>query len=219
MKEKKKKLSEEDYLELFFQKHGNKFQYLPFPEKINFNTPIKIICPKHGEFTLSIGIHKRGQGCPKCYDPVSRIRKHCYKPLGRAVWLKRFESVHGYDKYGYDKVPEDITITSKVEIYCMKHNSYFTMSVNDHYHGRGCPTCGNKKQGITRKQRLITRRDFERKARLVHGEKFEYSELPMEFSLYDTIMLFCNEHNHIFYCNAGEHLIGKGCPETSKLKI
>jgi hypothetical protein len=36
--------------------------------------------------------------------------------------------------------------------------------------------------------------------------------LPMEFNLMDTIILYCNEHDHAFFCVAQDHLNGKGCP-------
>ncbi|MDR1147090.1 MAG: hypothetical protein LBK66_00505, partial [Spirochaetaceae bacterium] len=81
---------------------------------------------------------------------------------------------------------------------------------------QGCPKCGTEKRLENSRQKLISRREFEQRARAVHGLLFEYSELPMEFSLNDSVIIFCNEHNHVFFCAARDHLDGKGCSRNSR---
>lgn len=46
-------------------KHGDKYDYSKV-EYINVDTPITIVCPKHGEFKQTPYIHMKGHGCPRC---------------------------------------------------------------------------------------------------------------------------------------------------------
>jgi hypothetical protein len=47
--------------------HNGKYSY-PEQEYVNRRIPIRIICPKHGEFLQAFEVHKRGGGCKKCND-------------------------------------------------------------------------------------------------------------------------------------------------------
>ena len=57
--------TKEKFLELAQNKHKSKYNYSKM-EYINYSTPIKIICPEHGEFWQTPANHLYGQGCPKC---------------------------------------------------------------------------------------------------------------------------------------------------------
>jgi len=46
--------------------HNHKYDY-SLVEYKNIDTPITIICPKHGKFTTSPKIHLRGSQCKQCY--------------------------------------------------------------------------------------------------------------------------------------------------------
>jgi len=211
MQNKRIKYSEDSLLDAFRERHGFKYRYPSFPEELKPKTHMRIICPTHGEFLQTIGHHLEGQGCPKCAIARSRINQR----LGRVAWILRFESVHGRGKYDYSKVTGSIKQHERVEIFCPEHNVTFYQTPNQHWRfQQGCPKCGLIKRKENRKKNLITRREYEKKARAIHGLAFEYSELPLEFSLNDNIIIFCNEHNHIFFCIAQEHLNGKGCSPT-----
>jgi hypothetical protein len=188
---------------------------MPFPEKYNFHTIISILCPIHGIFNQRIMHHKSGQGCPKCHNE----KQSKAMMLTREEWIRRFESVHSRGKYDYFKVPNEIKQNSVIEIYCPDHNISFFQTPDRHWRFKnGCPKCGHGRRGETVKKRLITRRSYEQQARAIHGLAFEYSELPLEFSLNDNIIIYCNEHNHVFFCIAQDHLSGKGCPKTDYTK-
>jgi len=90
-------------------------------ERANVGLYIDIICPLHGTFRQTIRRHKNGQGCRKC--GIQKIEKA--HRLGRAEWIRRFESVHGRGKYDYSRVPENVIMSEKVEIYCPEHNYTF----------------------------------------------------------------------------------------------
>ena len=204
----KKKLSEEAIIASFREKHGSKYEYPPFPEAFHAFSKINIICPIHGLFIQQIHHHKDGEGCPKCR--IVKVVKSVMK--GREEWIRRFESVHGKGKYSYIKVPEDVKQSTKIEIICLEHNLSFFQTSDQHWrYKQGCPKCGSIKQWENRRLQLTTRRKFVQQARAVHGSAFEYSELPLEFSLKDDIIIYCHEHGHAFFCNAKDHLNGKGC--------
>jgi len=206
-----KKLTEDSVLESFRQIHGNRYQYPPLPKTIKTASVIDIICPVHGNFKQRISLHKIGQGCPECGRERTKTERPQFA-LGREEWIRRFESVHGRGKYDYSKVPDNVVQRIKIEIYCPEHNVTFYQTPGTHWKlGKGCPKCGIAKRIESQQQKMITRREFELRAKAIHGDAFEYSELPQEFSLYDSIIIYCNEHEHIFFCGAEEHLLGKGC--------
>ena len=208
MRKRKYKFTKQSILDTFRDRHGNKYNYLYFPDKFTVKSLISIICPIHGEFHQSIEHHMNGQGCRKCAH-IKINKNNC---LGRTEWIRRFESVHGRGKYDYSRVPEDVQQNAKVEIFCHEHNISFYQTAIQHWKLRqGCPKCGIDKQWIKRKQNLITRREFEQRARAIHGPAFEYFGLPLEFNLNDNIIIYCNEHSHAFFCIAKDHLTGKGC--------
>ena len=213
MHRKKRKFTDETLLDAFREKHGFKYRYPPFPEKYTVRTPIIIICPQHGRFSQLIGHHLDGQECKKC---AYIKRKTSY--LGRAAWIKRFESVHGKGTFNYSKIPERVQNETKIEIYCNEHNCTFNMLASLHYRfKRGCPKCKTARLNEIKTLNIVTRREFEKKVKSIHGLAFEYFELPQEFSLNDEIIIFCNEHNQTFFCVAEEHLKGKGCPHCSEI--
>lgn len=61
----KKRLPLETFIERSQSVHGNKYDYSKV-EYITIETPVTIICPKHGEFKQTPYIHMGGCGCPKC---------------------------------------------------------------------------------------------------------------------------------------------------------
>jgi len=209
-----KKLSEGELITAFRLRHGDKYQYAPFPKPFRIQTVIDIVCPIHGSFRQSIWNHKSGQGCPQCGNAKNTKRKM----LGRDEWVRRFESVHGRGKYDYSRVQNDLKMTDRMEIYCPEHGVAFFQTPDLHWRFRqGCPVCAIGKRAEAWKRRMISRREFERRARAAHGLAYEYTELPAEFSLKDSIIIYCNEHDHVFFCGAQDHLKGKGCPKPLKI--
>ena len=60
-----KKKNIKDFIEKVNLIHNFKYDY-SLSEYIDANTPLKIICPIHGEFKQLYRKHLQGQGCPKC---------------------------------------------------------------------------------------------------------------------------------------------------------
>jgi hypothetical protein len=143
--------------------------------------------------------------------------------LGRSVsreeWAIRFEEVHGKGHYDYSRLPFYPKILEKYPVRCIKHDLIFNVTPNNHfYYKRGCPKCGNEKHSETKSKNLVSRREFLEWAQVKNGLGFEYINLPVEFSVYDTIGIFCSAHNKLFFCTVGEHFGGRGCPECEAEK-
>lgn len=84
-------------------------------------------------FTQRAGHHLSGHGCAKCMNI-----KNTEQFISDAV------SVHGDNKYGYDRT-EYIDCETIVEIFCNKCNSYFAQKPSVHLQGCGCPRCNESK--------------------------------------------------------------------------
>ncbi len=62
---KAQKLTKEKFIYKSNIIHNNKYNYLKV-DYINYDTPVIITCPIHGDFKQTPNHHLRGQGCPKC---------------------------------------------------------------------------------------------------------------------------------------------------------
>jgi ssDNA-binding Zn-finger/Zn-ribbon topoisomerase 1 len=84
----------------------------------------------------------------------------------------------------------------------------FWQSPIKHLRGQGCPECGKTNNKLS----LLSQEEFERRARLVHGDKYKYS-LYRGWSV--PIKITCPEHGN-FNQSPGSHISGRGCPECGK---
>ena len=120
-------------------------------------------------------------------------------------FIDRACAVHG-DKYGYAFSVYQ-SAHEKVMIHCPEHGM-FEQSPHSHVQGKGCAECvGLKKH---------TNESFIKKARKVHGNKYDYSKVDY-VNATTKIKIICPEHGK-FEQVAGSHLSGHGCPECVGLK-
>ena len=61
----KKRLSQEEVIERFKSKYGNKYDYSKVVYE-SMHSDVIITCTKHGDFPCSPANHLSGKGCPKC---------------------------------------------------------------------------------------------------------------------------------------------------------
>lgn len=136
--------------------HGDFFNYSEVDYK-NAYSSITVICPVHGPFLQKPAAHLQGQGCFKCAVDA--------KSLTTEKFIKKAKEIHK-DKYDYSKV-NYINNYTKIEIICPKHGPFQQYPIN-HLRGHGCKSC----VGLER----LTTKEFIRRAREVHGYKFDYSK-------------------------------------------
>ena len=198
--------------EIFIEKaikiHGDKYDYSKI-NYINNHTKVCIVCPEHGEFWQTPGSHTNiGNGCPLCGNKNGSEKR--LKSIN--IFIKQAKEIHG-DKYDYSKV-EYSGNHEKVIIICPEHGE-FLQSPDKHLQGHGCPKCaGNIK---------LTTEDFLKKAKKVHGDKYDYSKVDYKTSII-PVCIICPKHGE-FLQKPNKHLCGCGCPKcgisksTSKMEL
>lgn len=176
-------------------KHHHKYDYSRVEYK-GVDIPVTIICPEHGEFKQTPYNHLLGHGCPSCGGT---------KKITTEEFIKRAREIHG-DKYDYSKT-EYINNTTKICIICPKHGEFW-QTPNKHLSGHGCHKCGRK---IVAEKQLLTNEQFINQAKLIHGDKYDYSKVVYTgYEEYVTII--CPEHGE-FKQTPDSHLHSGGCPK------
>lgn len=201
-----------DKLQNFIDKaneaHNFKYGYSKV-NYINNNTKVCIICPIHGEFWQTPHSHldsRKPQGCPICGGK----KKHTLESF-----VEKAKQTHG-DKYGYSKV-EYVNNKTKVCITCKKHGDFW-QKPKEHLKGNGCQNCAIEENALKRRMPL---EEFIKKARTIHGNKYDYSKVNYINSL-TNICIICHEKDEEgkehgeFWQTPSNHLLGKGCSKCSK---
>ena len=177
----------------------------------------------HNRFKYVPSSYTNTRGSIKFFDPVTndnyeqRIVNHLKGSLPRELQKKEFAdksqsefiinaaSVHnGF--YSYEHV-EYINNQTKVLITCPKHGD-FLQKPNDHLSGHGCPSCKSEK-------RVISEEEFISRARQVHGDKFDYSQLDYK-NIISAVNIICPKHG--MFTTTGRIHLRSDCPKCSKDK-
>lgn len=188
-------LNEETFLKRAKEKHGNKYDYSKV-EYVNVSTKVCIICPIHGEFWQTPHCHtrKRHNGCPLCAN------KKRNKTQTTEEWISKAKEIHG-NKYDYSKVGYK-NHTTRVCIICPEHGEFYQRPY-DHLSYHECPKCNGKE--------VYNNNDFVVKAKLVHGDKYDYSKVEY-INTSTKVCIICSEHGE-FWQRPNKHLHGQGCPK------
>ena len=120
-----RKVTTESVVEDFKSKWGDRFDYSRVTY-VNWNTPVEIICPKHGSFRQVPSSHKKGhQGCPSCYGRVFDTESFIEASA-------QVQTNHSYSETQYtgNQLP--------VRVKCNLHGEYDTVA---DYHVQGYTTC------------------------------------------------------------------------------
>lgn len=120
---------------------------------------------------------------------------------------------HG-DKYDYSLV-NYINNNTEVSIICKKCGIVFYQKPIKHLAGQGCRFCAIKERANLQK---INYDDFIRRAKIVHGDKYDYSKVEYIDSA-TKICIICKKHNYEFFQTPNNHLRGQGCYLCGKEKV
>lgn len=201
-------------LEEFIKKanivHGNKYDYSKFVYERARNKGV-IICPKHGEFLQTPDQHLRGSGCPHCKAGLRKKHQNMdeeeFLLLSTEKYGNRFDLSHV--KFVDHKTP--------VEVICREHGP-FMVKPHMFLRGQNCPECGRIAHGKTFQK---TQEEFLKKAKEIHGDKYDYSQTEYEKSS-KKVKIICHETDPVtglehgeFWQEASLHLQGQGCPKCS----
>jgi hypothetical protein len=202
----KRKHTTEDFIYSAKKIHGDKYNYSLSVYK-GARDKITIICLKHGIFEQGVSSHLRGSGCPKCAGYTNPIKRPIYNQSTTSVFIKKARKVYG-DEYDYSQVDYKKS-NIKIKIICKKHG-IFEQLPNNHLRGMKCTKCANEQNGINK---MISREEFIRRARLVHGDKYKYGDDYINFHV--KMEIFCPEHGS-FMQTPGAHLAERGCPRCNE---
>ncbi len=127
------------------------------------------------------------------------------RKLTEEEFKEKARKVHG-DKYDYDYV-DYVNSSTKVTIVCPEHGP-FPQKPSNHLAGQGCFECKGK--------RRFTTEEFKRKARQVHGDRYNYDYV--EYITSQTkVKIICSQHG-AFLQTPNDHLSGKGCSSCGGVK-
>ena len=168
---------------------GDKFDYSKV-NYINNSTKICILDKNGNEFWQTPCNHLYGFDCT-----INKIDTN--------LFIEKSTKLHN-NKYNYSKV-EYKNAKTKVCIICPEHGEFWQLP-HTHLNGGGCCKCGNKKR---RKSLSSTTEEFIKKAKEVHGDKYDYSKVEYKNN-HSRVCIICPEHGE-FWQLPSNHLKGNGC--------
>lgn len=177
------------------KKHNNKYIY--HQDYLNSRTPVRITCPKHGDFFQIPSEHLRGKGCPKCSEEKNNIKYNKDNFFEEAT--KKFNGKYDYSKAEYKNA------MTKICIICPIHGEFWQTPLL-HMKGKGCPKCSGHGKYST--EEIIER------FRKIHGDRYSYDKFVFK-TMKSKSIITCPKHGD-FLQSASKHLIGRGCPECGK---
>jgi len=198
-----RKLTRAEFISKARLVHKDKYDY-SLVNYENNHTYVTIICPKegHGDFDQIPTSHLRGSGCPGC-GVENRANN---SRMTKEEFIENARIVHD-DKYDYSKVVYKNART-KVIITCLNHGD-FPQTPDKHINNsQGCPVCGGKLPS--------NKSAFIEKARLVHGDKYVYSNVVYK-NAKTCVIITCPTHGN-FSQRPYSHLSGCGCPRCGDEK-
>lgn len=192
-----KRLTPEDFVSKSNAIHNNKFNYSK-SNYINSATKIEILCPIHGSFSQIPSDHMRGIGCKLCGREKTGLKKR----LTTQDFVEKASIIHN-NKFDYSEV-RYATSLEKVDIICPNHGK-FSQFPNDHLYGKGCRSCKYEKHS---NELMDDNESFIKKAKIVHGDIYDYSKVSYKDSKTDVDIL-CKIHG-LFKQSPSNH-INNGC--------
>jgi hypothetical protein len=122
--------------------------------------------------------------------------------LNTKTFIEKAIDRHGIGMFDYSNTVYT-GCHSKVKISCIAENHSFEQVATDHLRGAGCKKCVIAARGPLYESRKTTA-EFIRDAKLVHGERYDYSLINYTSCL-ETIKIICKICGP-FFQKAGEHL-------------
>lgn len=131
------KLTTDIFIEKATKIHSRAYDYSN-TTFVNVRTKVKILCPRHGEFSQSPNSHLNGEGCRECWkEKIIKDRSSTTEEF-----VRRSTIVHN-NYYDYS-LTDYKNNREKVVIICPKHKE-FSQCPGQHLLGVGCPICNLSK--------------------------------------------------------------------------
>ena len=101
-----------------------------------------------------------------------------------------------------------INMQTPIEVICLIHGLFKILPTNMLYKHEGCKFCGMEKMS---KSKSLTKQEFIKRAKLIHGDKYDYSLVDYKNNK-TKIKIICKQCGTIFEQLPENHLKYKGCP-------
>ena len=188
------------FIEEAIKIHGNKYDYSK-TKYIDAKTKVCIIHPTYGEFWQLPSAHLKGQ--VSFNERNVKLWSNRKRPTTQ-YFVNKAIKIHG-NKYDYSKT-KYVNTNTKVCIICPEHGEFFQLPYA-HLNGNGCPKCKILKM---QKNLQLTKDEFIRKARKIHGDRYDYSKV--NYVNYKTkVEIICSKHGS-FWQTPACHFKCDGCP-------
>lgn len=197
---------------------------------------IRPICPTHGAFTIRVrAVLYKKRGCQACSrdsytantvgfdsrlvdlpphlkavaEEIEKSRSDIGTRRAASSILSELLTLPHLERFDLTKLK--ITETSKISLVCVEHGR-FARSMQTIRAGSGCTLCGIR--GRYESRVALRAERFEKEAREIHGNKYEYEKTIYTGAL-NTVIITCRIHGD-FTVLASNHLSKKqGCPYCS----
>lgn len=197
-----KKLTQEEFIRRANEIHNGRYDYSKV-QYVNGTTPVIIICPEHGEFSIKPQKHLAGQGCKPC----GYIRNSHTLRKDTAWFIAKATKVH-HGKYDYSRAVYN-GAEEEVEIICPIHGVFRQRAIS-HTSGYGCNKCAVEE--VHNQQRKTTEQ-FVSEAKAIHGDKYDFSKVVYRRNR-AHITVICPKHGE-WRCKPFDILRGHGCPKCA----
>lgn len=188
---KAKSKSNEEWIAIFHELHGDKFDYSQSDFYGGKRT--KVHCVKHDFwFTTTSQRHQtKNGGCKHCVKDDQRT----FNLVDQDEIIKRFREVHG-EKYDYSKVVYTGS-SKKVKIVCPEHGE-FLQKPSNHLNGKGCQTCSESK-AETRVRVFLENHNIAFEREQTYAELIDKYVLRFDFFIPSlNLLVECHGQQHYF---------------------
>lgn len=188
--------------------HGDKYVY-DESTYVKVTEKMKIICPVHGEFWQSMHCHiGKRQGCPKCGKEKPRKKFTHRGKITSEDFIELCREKFG-DKFQYE-LSNFKNVLSEIKVICPEHGETIQKAIVHLNSKYGCPQCAN---AAISKNNLYTTEEFIRKAKEIHGDKYDYSKVKY-VNIQTPVTIICKIHGE-FKQTPTNHLTGCGCQKCA----
>lgn len=194
-KNDKAKLSLEEFISRARSCHSIDYDY-SFVRIDNYDNPVKIICPTHGEFEQTPRVHLSGSDCHKCSE--EKMYKVYAEDINKNLKNTNVKMIDSSAS----------NMSEESNFLCSKHGKFRTTIRRAlSSESSGCKEC--KKENVS-----VSFDEFVERSKLIHGNKYKYIE--EDFYLNKSINVICPIHGE-FKTYKYNHLNGSGCPKCSAI--
>jgi hypothetical protein len=190
------------------QQHKGKYDYTK-TKYLTATKPVTFDCPIHGEIKQLPYAHLQTGGCTYCGREQRGRRDRKYHTIEEIA--DRGKSIHN-NQYRY---PQQVvaSVLTPITVICPYHGS-FKQAPYWHLKGSGCPKCSTLARG---KKRRLTTNEFITRAKLIHGDRYNYTETQY-ITQQTPVKILCKLHGY-FETRPNNHLFGKNCPQCKASKL